>query len=202
MRGMLDDERLNGPHEVHVTFRPERVAIPVASGDVDEAIRVIEAQCQVWGGASTPLVPLSRDGTVVPEYQRILPGSAVDRMMGLDHFALDSGGDLRPSVAAQDGPWWGLQFAPALLEYGRKDSYAILEVVELADDDPWRPIYAACLGRLPQRPTAELLEACYLKPDLRFEDFLRIDRTEVSGTLDDLVSRLANYERLGTCQPF
>lgn len=196
MRGLLDDERLNGPHEVHVSFRPERVAIPIAAGAVDEAIATIETRCQIWGGATTPLIPLSAEGAVIREYARMLPGAAIDHVVGLDVFALGSGGSLRPAAPSGDGAWWGSQFAAALLDYHRQDSYAVLEVVELARDDPWRPIYAACLGRLPQRPTPELLNAGYLKPELTFEDFLRVERVQVSGSLNDLLARLSSDERL------
>jgi hypothetical protein len=196
MRGLLDDERLEGPHEVHVSFRPERVAMPIAAGAVDEAISTIEAQCQVWGGGTSPLIPLSPDGEIVDEYARILPGAAIDHVLGLNIFALSSGGPLRPEVPAGERGWWGSQFAPALLDYQRQDSYAVLEVVQLAEDDPWRPIYAGCLGRLPEAPTPDLLDAGYLKPDLRFEDFLRVERVQATGSLDDLLSRLSNDGRI------
>lgn len=83
MRGLLDDDRLDGPHEVHVSFRPQRVALPIPFGDVDGALAVIEDQCQVWGGATTPLIPLARDGAVPDAYANILPGSAVDHVLGL-----------------------------------------------------------------------------------------------------------------------
>lgn len=91
---------------------------------------------------------------------------------------------------------WGSQFAAALLDYHRQDSYGVLEVVELDDDDPWRPIYAACLGRLPEAPTPELLSAGYLRPELTFEDFLNIERVHVSGELDDLLARLSADGRI------
>lgn len=196
MRGLLDDERLEGPHEVHVSFRPERVAVPIAAGAVDEAILTIQAQCQVWGGGTTPLIPLSPDGEIVEEYARILPGAAIDHVLGLDIFALSSGGPLRPEVLGGEGGWWGSQFAPALLDYQRQGSYAALEVVQLAEDDPWRLIYAGCLGLLPGAPTPDLLNAGYLKPGLRFEDFLRVERVHATGSLDDLLSRLSEDARI------
>lgn len=196
VRGLLDDERLNGPQEVHVSFRPERVAIPVAAGAVDEAVATIECECQVWGGAATPLIPVSPEGTVVDAYARILPGAAIDHVVGLDIFALGAGGSLRPKVQSGKRGWWGSQFAAALLDYHRQDSYAVLEVVDLAKDDPWRSIYAACLGRLPQVPTPELLNAGHLRPELTFEDFLHVDRVQTTGSLDDLLARLSSDEML------
>lgn len=196
MRGLLDDDRLNGPDEVHVSFRPQRVAVPIPFGAVDAAMTVIADRCQVWGGATTPLIPLTLAGAVPDAYASILPGSAIDHVLGLDIYALGSGGPLKPDVPGSERGWWGAQFAAALLDYHRQDSYAALEVVELADDDPWRPIYAACLGRLPDAPTPELLGAGYLKPELRFEDFLRVERVQARGSVDDLLARLSTDGRI------
>ena len=196
MRGLLDDDRLDGPHEVHVSFRPQRVALPIPFGAVGGALAVIEDQCQVWGGATTPLIPLALDGAVPDAYASILPGSAVDHVLGLDIYALGSGGPLMPETPVNERGRWGSQFAAALLDYHRQDSYGVLEVVELDDDDPWRPIYAACLGRLPDAPAPELLSAGYLRPELTFEDFLQVERVCVSGGLDDLLARLSADGRI------
>lgn len=196
MRGLLDDDRLDGPHEVHIVFRPERVAIPIPSGAVDRGLAAIEYQCQVWGGATTPLIPLMPDGAVPNAYASVLPGSAVDHVLGLDTFALGSGGPLRPKMPVNERELWGSQFAAALVNYHQQESYAVLEVVELDPDDPWRPIYAACLGRLPDTPTPELLNAGSLLPDLTFEDFFSVERVHVSGCLEDLLSRLSADGRI------
>ena len=102
MRALLDDECLNGP-EVHVSFRPERVAIPVAAGTLNEAVAAIESECQVWGGAATPLIPVSPEGMVVDAYARILPGAAIDHVVGLDRRALGAGGTLRPGRSPATG---------------------------------------------------------------------------------------------------
>ena len=52
---------------------------------------------------------------------------------------------------------WNRQLAIGLLEYGKQDTKRELQVVELEPSDPWRPIYAACLGLLPDEPTASVL---------------------------------------------
>jgi hypothetical protein len=142
------------------------------------------------------LIPLTSDGVVADEYACILPGAAIDRVLGLDLYALGSGGPLTPEAPSGERGWWGSQLAVALLDYHRQESYGVLEVVDLSDDDPWRPIYAACLGRLPEAPIPALLNAGYLKPELTFEDFLRVDRVQVKGSLDDLLSRLSSDERI------
>ena len=196
MRGLLDDDILNGPYEVQLTYRPERVAIPVPADGVAFALETIRGQCQIWGGATTPLVPLGPDGTVPSVYRRILKGSAIDGFRGLKGLDLGSSEEWQPEVTVQEGSWWGAQFAAALLDYRRQETYAVLETVELAEGDPWRPIYAACLGLLPLDPSPDLLTACFLIPELRFEDFFRVDRVQISGSLEDLVGRLTRPDRL------
>lgn len=196
MRGLLDEERLEGPHEVRVTFRPERFAFPVRANDIPAALAVIRQECQVWGGASTPLIPLAEDGTIPSEYRRVLPGSAVDFVRGVDSLDIRPDASIRPDLAPGRSAWWGRQLAAALLEYHRQETYAVLETVELDNGDPWKPIYAACLGLLPQEPAPALLEAGSLRPDLRFEDWLREDAVETTGDLDDLLARVTNDRRM------
>jgi hypothetical protein len=66
--------------------------------------------------------------------------------------------------------------------------------VALDADDPWRPIYMACLGDLPQRPDERFLHKTYLNPELMFEDFLDVTRPAALGSLSDLLERLDNDE--------
>lgn len=196
MRGLLDEERLEGPQEVQITFRPERFASPVPASEIPAALVVIREECQVWGGASTPLIPLADDGTIPSEYRRVLPGSAVDFVRGVDSLDFRPDASIRADLAPGRSVWWGRQWAAALLEYQRQETYAVLETVELDDGDPWKPIYAACLGLLPQEPAPALLKAGSLKPDLRFEDFLRVEAVQTTGDLDDLLARATNDRRM------
>lgn len=196
MRGILDDGRLNGALEAHIIYRPERSAVPIAHGRSQEAISEIEIQCQIWGGSSTPLIPLDDRGFLPPEYERIVRGEAIDDILGLDYGALALNDPLRPTPpgSKRDG-FWGSQFAPALLEYKRQDQFKPMEVVELSTDDPWHDIYTACLGRLPRTPHEGVLRSSGL-PDLEFDDFLRVERASAVGSLEDLAARLTSLERL------
>jgi hypothetical protein len=196
VRGLLDEELLEGPQEVEVTFRPERFAFPVRADDIPAALARIGEACQVWGGASTPLIPLADDETIPVEYRRMLPGSAVDFVQGVDKLDIRPGASILPDLAPVRSPWFGRQFAAALLEYRRQETYAVLETVDLDDGDPWKPIYAACLGLLPQEPEPALLEAGSLGPDLRFEDFVRVEAIKTAGSLEDLLDRATNDRRI------
>ncbi|WP_427136171.1 hypothetical protein [Pseudarthrobacter sp. S9] len=85
---------------------------------------------------------------------------------------------------------FGRQLAVALLPHGKQQDYRRLEVLQLAEEDPWRGIYAVCLGCLPERPDIEVLRHGYLNENLKFEDFVKLDRTGARGSLEDLLERV------------
>jgi hypothetical protein len=190
----LDGTRLNGPHSVLVNLRPRRVAVPVNATDMMALLDLIAQECQIWGGANSPFIPAAADGSIDNRYTRMLAGCAIDWMWGLpDTFSLFHFPGVKVSFV--DKPFgWGSQLAAALLDYRTQEKYPPLEVVELTVDDPWRPIYAACLGLLAEKPEPKLLEAGRLNPELTFEDFLRIERRSVNGSFDDLLGRLSSDE--------
>ncbi|WP_028266980.1 hypothetical protein [Arthrobacter sp. MA-N2] len=194
MKYLLDGETLDGPHAARITVRPERTAVPVPTADALE--RAIKFECQLWGGANTPFVPVSESGTISRPYLSILPGSAIEQVKGMDVHGLynivETGVQVstRDHGAEMDG--FGRQLAVALLPYGRQQDYRGLEVVQLADDDPWKGIYAACLGLLPDKPDRHVLRHGQMKEDLRFEDFVNLNRTEATGSLEDLLERMVD----------
>ncbi|MCX4478395.1 hypothetical protein OOK44_18415 [Streptomyces cellulosae] len=194
MRGLLDDESLDGISEVQVAYRPERIAFPLkASITQEELISAIRNQCQIWGGAVAPLVPLNADETVSREYARILPGSAIDGIAGLHPHNLFHLADAKVTPI-RDLDAHGPQLVLTLLEFGKAESYRPVEVVELDSADPWQMIYASCLGLLPEKPDAALLQSHNLVPELAFEDIIRVNRVRVKGSLDDLLRRLNSRE--------
>ena len=69
MRGILDEETLDGTNEVRISYRPERMAVPLAAPLTQRTfISTVRDECQIWGGAVAPLVPLSSDGFVDEAY--------------------------------------------------------------------------------------------------------------------------------------
>lgn len=202
MKYLLDGETLNGPHAARITIRPERVAVPVHTPDALE--QAIKFECQLWGGANTPFVPVSESGTISRPYLSILAGSAIERVNRMDVYGLYNmdgtgvQGSTREHGQEMDG--FGRQLAVALLPYGRQQDHRRTEVVQLADDDPWKGIYAACLGLLPDKPDSHVLRHGYLKEDLRFEDFVNLDRTETTGSLDDLLERMVDSSSISPRQ--
>ncbi|MGJ5826129.1 hypothetical protein [Streptomyces ossamyceticus] len=196
MRGLLDDEPLEGTSEARISYRPRRIAVPLSAPlSQNKFISTVRNQCQVWGGAVAPLVPLNTSGTVDSTYAHVLPGSAIDGIEGLHPFNLIhlSEATVEPSRQSQaHGP----QLAFALLESGKVDEYRPVEVVELEAGDPWRMIYAACLGLLPERPNSDLLDSHNLIPETKYEDLIRVERVKTEGSLNDLLRRLNSRDAI------
>ena len=176
-----------------MTVRPKRVAEPVRIGDVAHFREVIEYICQKWGGANVPLVPTGTDGSVSTDYERVLLGSAIDGLRGVDRYGLFELSDSKVNFSGQRAGY-GDQLAVAFYKYQKQEKYSPLAIPELAFDDPWRDIYAANLGLLPTEPDKNILLRGNLLPDLTFDDFTRVQRPKITGSVEDLLERLGAAE--------
>ncbi|WP_084125983.1 hypothetical protein [Demequina sp. NBRC 110054] len=122
----------------------------------------------------------------------MMAGDAVDYLLG------NGGGERNLSKDVVKLPdtdairYSQLQFAPALLKYREQAAFKPLQIVELDPEDPWRGVYAACLGTLPAEPSPQLLAEGRLIPDLRFEDFLNVERVQPTGSFTDLLARVGD----------
>lgn len=191
LAAILDNERLNGPRSAHIVLRPRRHAVSIYNSDMEAALEIISQECQAWGGANSPLVPVDATGSIDLSYARVLAGSQIDGLAGLDFFGLFHLPTVTVEVPAT-ALGYGRLWVAALLKYRSQQDYLPLEIVGLAAEDPWRPIYIACLGDLPQEPDEEFLNKCNLRPDLQLEDFVEVKRPSTSGSLADLLARLSS----------
>ena len=191
MKFVLDDEDAAGLQTLLVAIRPAREARLLPAGDKEAFIDAVELNCQIWGGVTWPLLPITEDGSLPAIYRDHLLGASIDQIIGYTWRDFRAGAliDELPPIA----PRFRDPLAIAFLEIERKDWYKPLTVVELDTDDPWRPIYAACLGRLPVVPDARLLSGANFIPDLTFEHFISVDRQHVHGSLQDLLERLSEH---------
>ncbi|MCS7484588.1 hypothetical protein ACFFQW_46135 [Umezawaea endophytica] len=187
MRGLLDNELLNGPHEVTTRLRPERLARPVVSGDMPALLDELRWLCQVWGGAGQPVIPIS-DGQIAAEYQLLLQREQIDHVR--ERSYLTGGTPHRVSARSSwDYPAVVLASKTALTDWNRATS-----VVELEAHDPWLPIYAATLGTLPNTPNPKMIDFAELRKDLKFEEVFPVKRRPAVGSLEDLLTHLeGNY---------
>lgn len=188
MKGLLNQGLLEGQHETPVVVRPERPARPVAVGELEAALTEISRSCQVWGGAGHPLLPIT-DGAYPASYQRLLDRDQFDYVGGLQDIAVD--------LPYRVGEQYPVDF-PALIvaAHEPRDRWRPVQVCDLANDDSWRPIYAAVLGVLPDRPDKSLIDSHSLRADLTYNEVVPLERVTVRGSLEDLTYRLASSEYL------
>lgn len=184
VRGLLSDGLLEGQHEVSTVLRPARVARPIPSGDSAAVLEEILWLCQIWGGAGQPILPVS-GGSMPTAYRRLLDAEQIDAVGGRRDVSVEL--PFRVETAARE------EF-PALLiaAHESRERWRPVEVCELDADDPWRAIYAAVLGVLPEKPDPELSERQFVRQDLAFDEIVPIQRVAVRGSLDDLVARTVN----------
>jgi len=189
---VLDDELLNGAQAMRAAVRPTRWGCLVPFGNDAHAFATMELNCQLWGGAAFPLIPLDSTARVLPLYRDLLVGSAIDNVYGLDLHDGSVGAPIEE--VAWPAPRIREDLAVAMLRAGRQATYRPVTVVELSDDDPWRLLYAACLGYMPARPSASVIEAGGYIEDLTFEHFINVNRQSIRGSAEDLLDRLADPE--------
>lgn len=196
MNRFLDSERLNGPHAARISARPMRIAIPVSTTDSSQFRAAIDMECQLWGGAANVILPIGDSGHIPELYRSILPGSQIDRINGMGYD---------PEMAMKESPQVGglrdvsrSQLAVGLLNYREQSKTAPLQIIDLPEGDPWREIYAACLGSLPAQINPDIIRSGNWLPDLDFSDFLEVRREAVTGSLEDLLTRTWPREPLLT----
>jgi hypothetical protein len=183
----LDGERLEGPHVARISARPHRSAVPFDSTHESAFLDAVRIECQVWGGASNLLLPTNADGQIPDLYRTILPGAQIDTVVGNGYdpeMQLD-----QPLEITRERNLSREQLAAGLLKYRKQSSIPPLELVRLGDTDPWKPIYAACLGLLPESVNPQLVRSGNWLPDIAWADFAELRVVEGTGSLEDLLGR-------------
>ncbi len=188
MRGLLDDDLLTGAHEVTLLLRPQRCARPLQVTDVERLFDEIQHLCQVWGGAGQPLIP-AECGRLPTPYVRLLQTEQIDAVGKAQRTAVNLPQRVESAVPA-DYP------VVVVLSSQPPEYWRTVQVAELEPHDPWRPIYAATLGTLPDKPEGSLLESVGASPDIGFDQIIPIERVKVVGSLGDLLERLRDREHI------
>lgn len=190
---VLDDDPLEGPYAVSLRLRPPRTARPVPVGDPGHMLSAMALECQLWGGAATPIIPVTQAGLADSLYSNSMRGADIDRFAGVDLDTYDP--DDTVEVPDEPEVGWDLQFAPVVLAGHGSDRPAVNCPV-LDPADPWRGIYAACFGTLPSAPDPRVLHAGNYQPGLTFERFLEINWERVAGSASDLFQRLEKWRHV------
>jgi hypothetical protein len=85
--------------------------------------------------------------------------------------------------------------AAVITAHERREGSRPVEVVELEESDPWRIIYAAALGLMPNELDEFLCMRASLT-SLGVNDIIEVQRVQTTGSLEDLLARLTNFERI------
>lgn len=182
MDGLLDGERLAGLEVAYTALRPERLARPIDGSRIEALRETVLRLSQVWGGAASPLLPVS-DGRLPIAYQRLMHSSNVEgytEMVGLD-----------PGSVGVEGPWVPSDFPAVALVPNQGKLFPRLRITTLAEDDPWRDIYAVTLGTMPDQLDHALLRQHNFRKDLVYEDFLSVQKLTIDcGSLENLTAAL------------
>lgn len=196
MTVFLDDERLNGPHVARLSARPQRVALPISANGPKSFEDIIQLECQIWGGAANVILPVTEDGSIPEMYRAILPGSQIDAVKGLGYdpeMSMSDAVDLNYSRETDRD-----QLAVGLLPYKPTQKQPLVEVANLSKNDPWYEIYLVCLGKLPERIDSDIVRAGSWRQDISFSDFVEIRNMPLTGSLEDLLSRMNPMTRTNT----
>lgn len=121
---------------------------------------------------------------------RLIPTAYEDLLGAAQIDAVDNSSpiDNLPLGVRQTHPW---DFQALLMAAtGRRAEMRETRVAVLQTEDPWRAIYAAVLGYLPEVPDPGLLDHVMARKDLTFEAIIPVRRESVEGSLDYLISRL------------
>ncbi|MBY4383744.1 hypothetical protein HQO24_24470 [Rhodococcus fascians] len=183
MKHILDTELLNGPLEVQTGLRPHCLARCVTSLSQLEEMAI--HLCQTWGGASNPIVALH--GNAPAGYlQEVLVASEVDG------YEDDADAEISIPYMHKDAAWD--YPAGLIIAHERAEGARPVEVVTLKEDDPWRLIYLATLGWMPNMLSEALCFSASIEK-LDVEKVIPIERVSVTGSLDDLLMRASNLEK-------
>lgn len=188
MAVFLDDERLSGPHVARLSARPQRMALPIGVNGPMNFEDIIQLECQIWGGAANVILPVADDGSIPEMYRAILTGSQIDGVKGLGYnpeMSLSDAVDLNYSREVDRD-----QLAVGLLPYKPTGKQPLVEVANLSKNDPWCEIYLACLGKLPEQIDPDIVRTGNWRQDINFSDFVEIQNMSLTGSLDDLLSRM------------
>ncbi|MGN6558314.1 MAG: hypothetical protein ACTHLH_09935 [Solirubrobacterales bacterium] len=190
LQELLDDRRLEGLHGVERRLGPKRPALAINSDDLSDATAAIEHACQLWAGASYPLLPATAGHIPLSSrWQAFLDRCLIDQLWHRDISETFSyrGSDRRIT------PHELGEFVVAVLDAAptKRDQWMPVALARLPQDHDWFVAYATALGIWPDAPDAHLVERYQYRKGLRWEDVLNVRREEVAAPGPaDLLQRL------------
>lgn len=182
IRHLLDDSRLDGEWESTTGVRPKRLGFTVADESMNELYERISQLCQIWGGASMPLIPINGANQVDGLYLPFLPSETVDTYSSLEFVD----GTIQPRDYGWSAPLDGHFHAAAFARFAdRRGSLPSLRVGLPHTDSPWYWIYLVMLGTLPDLIDHAFSDRSRYRSNLSWSDFVEIDKSPWEGSLEE-----------------
>lgn len=192
---LLDDSLLQGQQAVIRQIGPELVAILVDENDLSDCVSAVVESSELWGSSCFVFVPVNRgSGTPDAPWIEVLSSGQIDGFSPRSVIEADFGTRL---AGLGQGPggfsetlWSVLAAQPEL----RESFPLVLQLPE--QEDPWYVAYLAAFGAFPTGPSSDALLRAGLRPEIKIDDFVQLERREVNAPSgDDLLARLREPAR-------
>lgn len=182
---LLVAEPLEGEQLVSSQLRPRTGAVAIDRSDYMSACDSVRDLCGTWGGAGTPLIPVSSSENIDPRWSRILNESNID---GVERSNL-LGDDAVREYTDAEGPA-AAQLIRIVVDLERKPTVQTMR--GMAPDDPWHLAYLAVLGDLSPHPHPQNTWND-LRRDLSFDDVLTIRGVDETGSAAGLLALMRDF---------
>lgn len=182
---LLVAEPLEGEQLVSSQLRPRLGALAIDRSDYTSACDCVRDLCGTWGGAGTPLIPVSSSENIDPRWSRILNESNID---GVERSNL-LGDDAVREYTDADGPA-AAQLIRIVVDLERMPT--VQTVRGMALGDPWHLAYLAVAGDLSSHPHPQNTWND-LRHDLRFDDVLTIRGVSEIGSSAGLLALVRDF---------
>jgi hypothetical protein len=182
---LLVAEPLEGEQLVSSQLRPRTGAVAIDRSDYVSACDGVRDLCGTWGGAGTPLIPVSSSENIDPRWSRILNESNID---GVERSNL-LGDDAVREYTDAEGPA-AAQLIRIVVDLERKPTVQTMR--GMAPDDPWHLAYLAVLGDLSPNPHPQNTWND-LRRDLSFDDVLTIRGVDETGSAAGLLALMRDF---------
>lgn len=189
---LLVAEPLEGEQLVSSQLRPRAGAVAIDRSDYSSACDRVRDLCGTWGGAGTPLIPVSSSENIDPRWSRILNESNIDGVEGSNLL----GDDVVGEYSDLEGPS-AAQLIRIVVDLERRPT--VQTVRGIGPDDPWHLAYLAVFGDLSPHPHPQNTWND-LRRDLRFDDVLTIRGIAETGSSAGLLALMRDFTAMSAVE--
>jgi hypothetical protein len=182
------DDPSDGDKLVNRQLRPRMVAQPVDRGDFNAATKAVVELCNMWGGGTMPLMPVTPGEPVDQRWAKLLTQSNIDAVAKselLDKAEIDKYTEIHGDATQL--------LVRIVVDLEKRPTVQTCRGV--ATDHPWYLAYLATLGDLP--PTPDSMNTWNdLRDDLTYQDSLTIRTIDIEPGVDALLAILRDHNAI------